>query len=207
MNDASKNDMLIEYSESLKDMSIDQLNAEREKLHKKMTTKVLHLGTYSYTEKEVDISNNSEFKNRLYVRHKLKLLVKMINIELKNRKLNYQEYWKKISDFFRTKTSAPSYAYMELDKSATFADRLSLDGIILYKKYLLFLYDAMSNEGKKVVESMNQAFDKVADVDRNMLYYGDIFSKDVVIGTDKVVNAILKETVLNKKLKDMAPEL
>ena len=198
---------LEDYKEKLNEMSQADLVYEKYRLYEKMDMKFMKYTLYGWKEDVENISENPDEKNRIYLRHKMKFVIKMVNSELANRDVDYRETWKFINEMFVIGSFRPDFAdKIFSNKAITFADRLTVDGMKAYKNYLLFLYDELSSSHDDAIDCVSRAVNKELEVDDGKLDRAKFYSKKVIIENPKLTKAVLREVELNKKMKQLEKE-
>ena len=195
---------LADYESKLDEMSRLDLVYEKARLAERMDMKYLKLYEYDVKEQVENISENAEEKERIFLRHRLKFIIKMINSELKKKFVqDYSSTWHEVNKNFDISSFKPFFAEKVLEKTVTFADRLSTEGMKAYKNYLLFLHDNLSNKNLDVEDCIGKAIIEEMKVDNGELNRGNFFSRNVIIESEKLTKTILKERLIDKKIKEL----
>lgn len=147
---------LEEYVKKINDFNKDKLQKELEKLDKKLVVPYVSAKTYDIDNK--DISKDATEKNRLYMRNITSSTAKWIGYAIQQTEKDYSSTWSLINATFSSKTIKPDYdsIRMALDEGVSFMDTLSLEGLKMYKKFLvsiansvLFEKDSFESSAKK----------------------------------------------------------
>lgn len=197
---------LTDYKKEIELLSESELLAKKEGLKAKQTVNYVYVGDGYYSNKKINIADNPDAKNRIYMRKKVAFASAMINSFLKQNCEDYAPYRAYINDHFIQTTNIPSYATANLHgKSVTFADKLSLKGMVAYNRYLLLIYDNLQ-KGASFVEAVYIAVGEEAEIDRDFdrsRFYTRYFLPKSI---ETVYTNLLKEKVINDKLKDFGLE-
>ncbi len=201
-----ENVLVEKYSKKIEKMNESQLLEEKKNLKKNMNAKVFAINADNVSVENLNIADNNEYKNKVYRVYKLKLFIEKVNEELKNRGFDCEESWNEINNHFKTKTFAKSYVELQVDKNVEFADRLSVDGIVIYKKFLKAFSFKIQN-GKTVNESLNNIIEGMDDLDKDMIYNANLYTKNIIIAEKETIKSIIKERMINEKLEEFSKSL
>lgn len=148
---------LEEYENKVQSFSEDQIEKELEKISKKLV--VNFRPQHSNKKVPVDISNNSEQKNRLFMRNKLMETTKWIGYIVKKVEGDYSIIWRQINATFVSKNILPDYdsTKLQLPDGVKFMDTLSLQGLKMYKKFLMCFANAVLFENSKIEVATKKA--------------------------------------------------
>ena len=198
---------LTEYKNQIENYSEEELKNEQQKLHEKMNINYLCLGEGFYSVKKINIANNPDEKNRIYVRKKVMFLSALISGHLGDYVEDYAPYRNYINQTFMDAIYVPEYATVNLKgKTVAFADKLSLKGMIAYKNYLMFLYDNMKTKNMEFREAVYMALCQEMEVDANLDRNKFFSSKFLPKSINTTYQNLLKEKVINEKLKTIGLE-
>ena len=195
---------MTDYQAKIDKMSNEQLEKERASLRKKMQVNYLSLqNNHTFVTLEADISECPDEKNRIYTRVKVKRVTKFISGLLGTYVENFSGYWDWINKKFMDTTLVPDYAYAKLQgKKVTFADKLSVKGLVAYKRYLLLLYRNMTDKNMDLEIAVAAALceEKVIDkdFDRKKFYNSDFLPSNLI----GIYKNLLREKMLNEKFKE-----
>lgn len=178
-----------------------QLVAEKQKLEKKENVNYICVGNGYFNVVTKNIANYPTQKNRVFVRKKIAFISAMISGFLKGKVDNYAPFWKYINNSFLNTIAVPEYATATLqNKKIAFADKLSLDGMMAYRKYLMFVYDNLSG-GMSFEGAVNKAIRQEFSIDNN-LNRGGFFTRNFLPKSiDAIYNNLLKERAIDEVLK------
>ena len=198
---------MTEYKNQIKNYDEEELRKEQQKLHEKMNINYLCLGDGYYSVRKINIADNPDEKNRVYVRKKVMFLSALISGHLGVYVEDYAPYRNYINKVFMNSTHFPDYVTVNLKgKSVAFADKLSLKGMIAYKNFLMFLYDDLKNKDlgfkEAVYFALGQEIDVDGNLDRNRFYSSRFLPKSI----NTTYKNLLKEKVINEKLKTFGLE-
>ena len=192
---------ISDYLAKIKAMTKEQLLKEKEKLESKLVVRYLVTGLKNYYEQEENIASNAEEKDRIYIRKKLSAVVKMVSGQLSNFADNYSAYWKEINKAFIGSTPYSRHANAILeDKEIAFSNKLSLQGLRAYKKFLLFLsyYLQKTNSFEY---SLSRAIECEVDADKEKPRNNFYSKKFLPVNIETVYKNIVKSIALEEQIK------
>ena len=107
----------------------------------------------------VDISNDAEQKNRLYVRRLSAKMAKWVNSAIQLKKLDYSKTWQMINATYASPTMYPDYdsKRIVLGNRYSFADTLSLKGLMMYNKFLLSIANSVLFDDRSFLTAVKLA--------------------------------------------------
>ena len=160
-----------EYGKKIKMYTKEKLEKELEKLNKKLVVPYIAFVDCETVSK--DISNDCQEKNRLYMRKLTSETAKWIGYAIQQTtQQDFSNTWKLLNATFVSKTVQPDYYNFKLDvyEGASFMDTLSLEGLKMYKKFMVsvanyVLYDKLDFESsvKKAKQLVIALNDKMTD--------------------------------------------
>lgn len=201
-----ENVLVEKYSKKIEKMNECQLLEEKKNLKKNMNAKVFAINANNVSVENLNIADNNEYKNKVFRVYKLKLFIEKVNEELEDKGFDCEESWNEINNHFKTKTFARSYVDMEVDKNVEFADRLSVDGIVIYKKFLK-AFSSRIQSGKSVDESVKNIVESMEDLDKDLVYNANLYTKNIIIAEKETIKSIIKERMINEKLEQFSKSL
>lgn len=148
---------LEQYQSKIKLLDQAKLQKELEKLEKKCSGNFVNANTGKVVT--LDILNNAEQKNRLYVRKNIMSTTKWIGYLVKHIGEDYAVTWQHINATFVSKNILPDWINTRLENSAdtSFLDTLSLKGLKLYNKYLICIANMVIFEKYDLSDATQQA--------------------------------------------------
>ncbi|MGN1222040.1 MAG: hypothetical protein ACI4TT_02265 [Christensenellales bacterium] len=147
---------LEEYSKKINSLDKEKLQKELEKLNRKLVVPYVTVDTYEIDNK--DISKDATEKNRLYMRNVTSSTAKWIGYSIQQSGRDFSSTWNLINATFSSRTINPDFNNLRLalDEGVSFMDTLSLEGLKMYKKFLvsiansvLFEKDSFETSAKK----------------------------------------------------------
>lgn len=189
-----------EYKQKVEAMSVKQLLKEKEKIERHLTVNYIFMGPNFYSVNQVNIKDDPEEKNRIYVRKKVSILTKMISGQLNQYTTDFASCWQFINKKFLETTSYGNHVTAILKgKTVPFADKLTVKGLTAYKKYLLVLSDNLS-KGINLVPAAQDAIDTEyyadANLDRNKFYS----RKYLPASIDAIFKNLIKSKIVDEQL-------
>ena len=193
-----------DYIKKVESMTEPELLKERDAIAKKMKLNYTFL-IAGYTHKITDnIGDNPDEKNRVYNRKKIAIISKFVSSKINKFADNMEDYWVAINKAFLYSTEAPDYAGANIKgKRVTFANRLSLFGMIAYKHYLLNIFDNLDIRDKfedfntLVNYSLYQEKKLDIDMDRDEFFSRKVLPED----QETITKNLLKEKILRERIK------
>ena len=192
---------MTDYLTKIEKMTKKQLLKEYEKIREKLVVKYLVTGLRNYFEQEENIADNAEEKDRIYIRKKLSAVVKMVSGQLSNFADNYSAFWKEINKTFIESTPYSRHANAILeDKDIAFSNKLSLQGLQAYKKFLLVLSHYLQKTNS-FQYSLSKAIECEVDADKDKPRDNFYSKKFLPVSIETVYKNIVKSIVLEKQIK------
>ncbi len=192
---------MSDYREKVEKMTANQLFKEQEKIREKLVVRYLIIGLKEYFEEEENIADNAEEKDRIYIRKKLSGVVKMVSGQLSNFADNYSAYWKEINKTFIESTPYSRHANAILeDKDIAFSNKLSLQGLQAYKKFLLVLSHYLEKTNS-FQYSLSKAIECEVDADKDKPRDNFYSKKFLPVNIETVYKNIVKSIVLDEQIK------
>lgn len=198
------------YQKKLDGMTLEKLQKEKEKVDAKMHVNLLCLKqNHSFAVEDTDISNSPDEKNRIYTRMKVRQICKFISGLFGEYVEDFSAYWEWINQKFIDSTQIPGYAYAKLEgKRVTFADKLSVKGMVAYKRYLLLIYKNFTEKNMDLELAVFYAITEEREIDKQFdraKFYSPIFLPKDLQGIyknllrDKLIKEALKEKSVIKQ--------
>lgn len=177
-DNAYKTKLELEIDKFMGELSgydVEKLKKELEKVNKKLVVPYANVDTGIVTE--VDIKDDVEEKNRLYMRKVLCNTAKWIGFTIKKSGRDYAMIWNLINSTFSSRQVGPEFdnERVALGENIAFMDTLSLDGLRMYKKFLVSVANSVLYEGKCFEEATLQAQRLIKDLND---FYSDIYYYD-----------------------------
>lgn len=192
-----------DYKNKIKDYDFAKLEKEKQKIEDSLNVNYIQMGVGMYFSNKKNIANDPDEKNRIYVRKKVSIVVKIISGQLSKTAVDFASYWKYINDEFLKTTSDPDYVSAKLQgKNVPFADKLNLQGLVAYKRYLILLSDSLEKIPffKMAVQV---ALDAECDADRDMhrenFYTRSFLPNDI----DAIFKKLMKEKIVSERMKEL----
>ena len=190
-----------EYKQKVGAMSVKQLLKEKEKIERHLTVNYTFMGPNFYSVGKVNIKDDPEEKNRIYVRKKVSILTKMISGQLNQYTTDFASYWKYINKQFLDTTSYGDHVTAVLKgRSVPFADKLTVKGLTAYKRYLLVLSDNLSKNmdlAPAVKNAIDTEFYADADLARNKFYSRKFLPASI----DAIFKNLIKSKIVDEQIK------
>lgn len=189
-----------EYREKIETMSVKQLLKEKEKVEKHLTVNYIFMGPNYYSVGQVNIKDDPEEKNRIYVRKKVAIITKMISGQLNQYTTDFASCWNFINKKFLETTSYGDHVTAILKgKSVPFADKLTVKGLTAYKKYLLVLSDNLGKD-MNLIPAAQDAIDTEyyadANLDRTKFYSRKYLPSSI----DAIFKNLIKSKMVDEQL-------
>ena len=157
-----------DFKKKIDEYDLEKLMHEKDKILKRLSVPYIYMSLNSYYREDVNIAKDSDEQNRIYVRKKVAMIIGIINAKLNEYTNDFSSCWKTINGRFEESTYSPTYASVKLEgKTVPFADKLNLQGLIAYKRYLLFLCDGLNKIGSLDAEAVI-ALGKEKEVDKEL---------------------------------------
>ena len=189
-----------EYRERIETMSVKQLLKEKEKVEKHLTVNYIFMGPNYYSVGQVNIKDDPEEKNRIYVRKKVSILTKIISGQISEYTTDFASCWSFINKKFLETTSYGDYVTAILrGKSVPFADKLTVKGLTAYKKYLLVLNDNLS-KNMNMIPAVNDAINTEFYADNNMDRNNFYSRKFLPASIDAIFKNLIKSKIVGEHL-------
>ena len=157
---------LEEYSKKIERLDEENLEKELSRVNKKLVA--VYILTDIFQPESRDISQNSTEKNRLYMRKVTSEISKWVGCAIKQTNNDFSGAWRLINATFVSQTTSPDYKNkrIKLYEGVPFMDLLSLNGLQMYKKYMLSIANSVLFEkkpldmaiqnAKKIVMALNE---------------------------------------------------
>lgn len=196
---------MTDYKKKIEDFDYDKLQAERQKLLDKQCLNYIYMPIVTrYEVKRLNISDNPEEKNRIYLRKKVTMAIKDINAKLDDYVVDFSSCWRYFNEEFLKTTSNPYIATATLEKkSVPTSDRLGLMGLRAYYHFLLFLGDAIEMYPSNFEFATQLALEKEQDVDAK--FNRDEFFTRLFLpnNIDAIYKNLAREKCLNDRIKEL----
>lgn len=148
---------LEQYGIKVSKMSASKLFDELEKVESKMVVPFIDPKTYDVVN--INIKDDIEQKNRIYMRKVISSATKWIGYAIKKCDCDYADVWKTINATFVSPNVMPNYnsIHLAVDEGQSIMDCLSLEGLKLYKKFLLSIANKVVFENQKFGYAVKQS--------------------------------------------------
>ena len=131
------------------------------------------------------------------------MLSKIISGQLSNFAVDYASYWKYINDEFLKTTSDPDYVTARLQgKTVPFADKLNLQGLTAYKRFLVVLSDNLEKTPFfqfAVQNALDAEIEYDKDFNRDKFYTRYFLPQSI----DPIFKNLMKEKIVDNRLKEL----
>ena len=192
-----------DYQKKIENYDFNKLLAEKEKILNKQNVSYTYVSLGSYYTQQINISENPDEKNRIYVRKKVAMLSKIISGQLSSFAVDYASYWKYINDEFLKTTSDPDYVTARLQgKTVPFADKLNLQGLTAYKRFLVVLSDNLEKTpyfNFAVQNALDAEIEYDQDLNRDKFYTRYFLPQSI----DSIFKNLMKEKIVDNRLKEL----
>ena len=196
---------LTDYAKQIENYDKEKLLREQEKLKKRMKLPYIFVGDRYYKIEEINISDLPKEKNRVWLRKSIAFVQSMLSGVLKKggvESVDFSTYMGHIKNKFMETIFVPDYAIENLKgKTVTFADKLTMNGMIAYRTYLLLLYYKLSKLKMDmefaIPEALIEEQKENKDLDRNKFFKRYFLPKSV----SAVHDTMLKEKLVAEPLK------
>lgn len=194
---------MSEYISKIEEMPYDMLKKEYEKIKDRLKVTYTVLGKGYYIDKEINIANNPDELNRIFVRKEVSAISKIISGQLLEfSKNNFDIYWKHINDTFMSTTNHPQYADADIgQKNIPFANRLNVNGLLAYKRYLLALSDSIKHNTHLLV-AITEASNEELYYDEEKLDRSDFYTNYFLPqNTEVALKNVAKLRIVREQMK------
>ena len=195
---------MTDYQKKIENYDFDKLTAEKQKILGRMDVSYIHMGFGTFSTEKLNIANDPDEKNRIYVRKKVAMISKIISGQLADYAVDFAPYWRYINEEFLKTTCDPDYVTARLQgKTVPFADKLNLQGLTAYKRYLLLLSENLEKMMPYFQIAVQNALEVEMDVDQNLdrdHFYTRYFLPQNI---DAVFKNLMKERAINKRIKEV----
>lgn len=196
---------LTEYENLIANLDENSLIKEQEKLRKRLKLSYTVVGDGFYNTEVINIADLPKEKNRVWLRKKISFAQALIGGLLKRNGVQngeYSTFMGYIKDKFMQTVFVPSYATANLQgKTIPFADKLTVNGMLAYRKYLLLLYYNIHKQKKDfeiaIAEALIEEQKQDKDLNREKFFKRFFLPKSV----SAVYETMLKEKLVSAKLK------
>lgn len=228
-NKTKFDDELLAYKDRLKKMDYDRLLVEKEKIDQKLVVPYLVKGRNGYEIENIDISADKRAKNRIYMRKMLGIATKWTNLVINNQKkidsqneefalcggekVSYDEEsyfamrWADIEAMFASSTTLPDRQNKNIPTKSGVGMKqvLSLNGLVMYKKFLISFANNFLFNKKPFNESLRDAkyleMSLNGGADKNLYFDKHILPENF----DKYYRIEMKQKALDEALKLKKP--
>lgn len=189
---------LENYSEKIKTYNYQKLEHELDKLNKKLNVQYINANNYDIITK--DISDNAQEKNRLYMRKMTSETAKWIGYAIKEKDDDFSSVWNLINATFASRTINPDYSdvRLALDEGVSFMDTLSLEGLKMYKKFMVSIANSVLFDNKDFDQAVKNAKNFIIAL--NERFGDDHYYSDTIL--TKNWQTYYKYTMQQKSVKD-----
>ncbi|MBO7508534.1 MAG: hypothetical protein J6T39_02705 [Clostridia bacterium] len=206
---------LTEFEQGLAGLTKEALLKEQEKLNKKIKLQYIVVNPVLpvYHVEEVNIADNPEQKNRVWLRKNVAFATGVLSGIFKEIGVSSEEFsgfMGYVRDKFLETVYVPHIAEITLKgKTVPLADKLTMSGLKAYRRYLLFLCDNLEHScyvkgGDNsmdfqiaVVDALAKEMEVDDDLNREQFFTTYFLPKSV----DACYKNMLKEKTISEKLK------
>lgn len=197
---------LEEYRKKVKTMDYDRLVQEKEKIDKKLVVPYISLRKYNI--ENIDIANNAQEKNRIFMRKKISAVTKWVNYVISNRNLDFAYMWSQIDAMFASDNFVvdTNNKRLKLLNGVSFKDTLSLKGLAKYKVFLQSFVDNClfkneKNINKAMLDAKEVEMSLTKKEDRELLFDNKALPKNC----DKYYENIMRQKAVCEEMKLKKP--